>query len=92
LDGWAHLSWKDKRGTEKLVVSVRRAFDRRAHFARKNSVDKKIAIHHNHKKQETTRVIETVVSPKQQQMTSEMIPYLSTEMMLQSLWRKGQQQ
>ena len=39
-----------------------------------------------------TWVIEKVVSHKQQQVTSEMIPYLSTEMMLQSLWRRGQQQ
>jgi hypothetical protein len=54
LDGWAHLSWKEKlvmsvalevkvrSGKEKLVVSVRRAIDRRAHFARETSVAKKI--------------------------------------------------
>jgi surfactin synthase thioesterase subunit len=83
---------KVRSGKEKLVKSVCRSSDRRAQFSRKNSVAKFFAGDHSHNKQETTRVIERVVSHKQQQMTSEMIPYLSTEKMLQSLWRKRQQQ
>jgi hypothetical protein len=38
-----------------------------------------------------TRVNEKHIPHKQQQGTSNMIPHLSTEMMLQSLWRRGQQ-
>ena len=43
--------------------------------------------------QETARVIEKHVQHHwQQQLTSTMIPYLSVQMMVQSLWRRGQQQ
>jgi len=62
------------------------------HVSRRNTVAKNIANHHNRKKQETTRVIEKVVSHEQQQLTGEMTPYLSTKKMPQSLWRKEQQQ
>ena len=42
--------------------------------------------------QETKMVIEKAASHIQQQETSKMIPYLSTKMMLQSLWRRRQKQ
>ena len=41
--------------------------------------------------QEMARVIETHVQHHQEQVTSKMIPYLSIQTMLHSVWRRGQQ-
>jgi hypothetical protein len=55
-----------------------------------------VCLKKSQKKQHTAatekREIEKHVPHKQQQVTGKMISYLSTEMMLQSLWRRGQQQ
>ena len=57
----------------------------------KNTVAKKIANPHDHKCRRRQRVIDKHVPHKQQQVTSTMIPYLSIQTMLHSVWRRGQQ-
>jgi len=53
---------------------------------------KKIANHAQQEKQATAREIEQEIPQRNQQHNSKMVPYLSLQRMMQSVWRRGQQQ